>query len=117
MSKQTSQRVIEKQKGYNALKFRFEKELKSEIDLLGLKARQGIVLHLKTRQGTDKKTTENQKYNDSSHSDENNTSIHAKRNIEYEDNEKNDLEKIIALHEQYICLVKSLMMARCRARN
>ena len=33
------------------------KELESEIHLLGLKARQGIDLRLKTRQGKDKKLT------------------------------------------------------------
>ena len=51
-------------------------------------------------QEKDEKTNENQTDYDSSHSDESNISIHAKGNIEEEDNEKNDLEKIIALQEQ-----------------
>ena len=50
-----SQRVIEGQKGQNPLKIHLEKELKSEIDLLGLKARQGVDFCQKTRQ--DKKLT------------------------------------------------------------
>ena len=44
-------------------------------------------------------TNENQTDYDSSHSDESDNSIHAKEDIE-EDNEKNDLEKGIALQEQ-----------------
>ena len=39
------------------LKIHLEKGLESEIDLLGLKARQGIDLRLKTRQGKDTKLT------------------------------------------------------------
>ena len=39
------------------LKIHLEKGLESEIDLLGLKARQGIDLCLKTRQGKDTKLT------------------------------------------------------------
>ena len=49
--------------------------------------------------GKRQKTNENQTDYDSSHSDESDISIHAKGNIE-EDNEKNDLEKILALQEQ-----------------
>ena len=50
--------------------------------------------------GKRQKTNESQTDYDSSHSDESDISIHAKGNIEDEDNEKNDLEKIIALQEQ-----------------
>ena len=75
-----SQRVIEGQKGQNPLKIHLEKELKSKIDLLGLKARQGVDFCQKTRQ--DKKLTR------------------PKQVIKDEDNEKNDLEKIIVLQEQ-----------------
>ena len=39
------------------LKIHLEKGLESEIDLLGLKARQGIDLRLKTRQRKDTKLT------------------------------------------------------------
>ena len=46
--------------------------------------------------GKRQKTNQNQTDFDSSHSDESDISIHAKANIEEEDNEKNDLEKIIA---------------------
>ena len=66
--------------------------------------------------GKRQKTNEIQTDYDSSHSDEINISIHAMRNIEDEDNEKNDLEKNIAIQEQdedkeyNICLVKPLVM-------
>ena len=50
--------------------------------------------------GKRQKTNESQTDYDSSHSDESDISIHAKGNIEYEDNKKNNLEKIIALQEQ-----------------
>ena len=50
--------------------------------------------------GKKQKTNESQTDYDSSHSDENDISIQAKGKIEYEDNEKNDLEKNIALQEQ-----------------
>ena len=50
--------------------------------------------------GKRQKTNMNQTDHDSSHSDESNISIHVKGNIEKEDNEKNDLEKIRALQKQ-----------------
>ena len=50
--------------------------------------------------GKKQKTNEGQADYDSSQSDESDTSIHAKGNLEDEDNEKNDLEKLIALQEQ-----------------
>ena len=50
--------------------------------------------------GKIQKTNESQTDYNFSHSDESDISIHAKGNIEDEDNEKNDLEKIITLQER-----------------
>ena len=80
------------------------------MGLLGLKALQRIDLRLKIHQGKDKKTNDSQTDYDSSLSDESDISIYAKGNIADEDNEKNDLEKIIAIQESKICLLKSLVM-------
>ena len=87
------------------MRIHLKNELESDIDLLGLKAHQGINLRLKTRQGKDKKltrtkqimirhiiiikngkTTPSVSY-DYGHIDESDTNIYVNRNIEDDNND------------------------------